>query len=467
LIKEDEPNLDTVPIAETVAVKKALVIETVNNNKDEVNFALDVKNLSSKLAPFVPKPAKDGILKLLPEIIKQTKNRLLDAAVQEKELRNEYPRLIIDADAQEVTLNGKTLDLAPAKKDIERDCGLFLEYMKGYEKFHGDVNYLQNRYYEFAVWFFTTPFLANLRNIAALYNQNIFPYPVFGLVYGQSKAGKTTFLETILKMMIGQKTKIAAPDFTRAAIENLKRAVKGAPIIVDDLTQSRFTQHAVETIKNDDFGVLDRINTYPAVVISANEDVKAVAPEIIRRTVICRVQAGLKNTEIMKNNTVRYVQKNIGTAFYREYLRVMLIKLPDIIEQLKSEEASPDILAVSSEVIYNILKENTTGALPGFVRQVTLETYFSEKVTGSQAIKSIRDAWKVNRKSFVVNRKLHELRYKAAQTWDADRIIKELPEDLCASRTQESIVMNLDKACDFFNINFKSRFGFAPFKKEK
>ena len=72
---------------------------------------------------------------------------------------------------------------------------------------------------------------------------------MFGLVYGQSKAGKTSFLETLLKMMIGQKPKVSAPDFTRSSIENLKRTVKGAPIIVDDLTNTRFNQHAIETIK--------------------------------------------------------------------------------------------------------------------------------------------------------------------------------------------------------------------------
>ena len=54
--------------------------------------------------------------------------------------------------------------------------------MDGYKKFHGDHAGMQLRYY-----------------------QNALPYPVFGLVYGQSKAGKTSFLETLLKMMIGQK----------------------------------------------------------------------------------------------------------------------------------------------------------------------------------------------------------------------------------------------------------------------
>ena len=74
-------------------------------------------------------------------------------------------------------------------------------------------------------------------------------YPVFGLIYGQSKAGKTSFLETLLKMMIGQKLKLSAPDFTRSSIETLKCTVHGAPIIVDDLTNTRFNQHAIETIK--------------------------------------------------------------------------------------------------------------------------------------------------------------------------------------------------------------------------
>ena len=113
---------------------------------------------------------------------------------------------------------------------------------------------MQRRYFEFANWFFCSPFMGYMRNMATHYNHNLLPYPVFGLVYGKSKAGKTSFLETLLKMMIGQKTKLSAPDFTRSTIEALKEKVKGAPIIVDDLTNTRFNQHAIETIKNDDFG---------------------------------------------------------------------------------------------------------------------------------------------------------------------------------------------------------------------
>ena len=298
--------------------------------------------------------------------------------------------------------------------------------------------------------------MATMRDMSARFDQNRQSYPVFGLVYGQSKAGKTSFLETLLKMMIGQKPKVSAPDFTRSSIEGLKRTVKGAPIIVDDLTNTRFNQHAIETIKNDDFGVADHLTHYPAVVISANEDVKAVAPEVIRRTVICRVEAGLTNTEVMKSNVVRFVQQKIGTDFYREYLRRMLDLLPDLIEALKSDDAesAPDILKYSSEIIVDIFREHLP-ELPDYIRPLSLENYFSEQVTGKYAMKTIQNAWKTSRKSFVINYKNNELRYDAGAPYEADRLLKELPETLEARKSREWLVMDLDEAKHFFEIEFK------------
>lgn len=261
-------------------------------------------------------------------------------------------------------------------------------------------------------------------------------------------------------MMIGQKTKISAPDFTRSSIEGLKRTVKGAPIIVDDLTNARFTQHAIETIKNDDFGVADQLLHYSAVVISANEDVKAVAPEVIRRTVICRVEAGLTNTEVMRSSVVRTVQREVGTALYREYLRRMLEIVSDLLEALKDDgsENAPDILAASSQVLLDIFTEYAGTELPDYIRTLTLEDYFSEKVTGGYAIKTIRSAWNTSRDSFEVSERANELQYNAGATWEADRILKELPETLEAHKSRDWVVMNLDAANEFFGISFRKTF---------
>ena len=450
-------NVDALPISETVKIKKALVIEQSPNNAEDVQFILDTHRLAKELAPVMPKSdKKSGKTMIAPEVITKIRRQRVEEAVKEKELRSEYPQLIVDTEKQTVTLNGEKLDLLPAQEDVTLDVELFLKYMDGYSQFHGDYEGMQYRYFEFANWFFCSPFMAVMRDMAARFNQNKLPYPVFGLVYGQSKAGKTSFLETLLKMMIGQKPKISAPDFTRSSIENLKHIVQGAPIIVDDLTQTRFSQHAIETIKNDDFGVSEHLTNYSAVVISANEDVKAVAPEVIRRTVICRVEAGLTNTQVMKSNVVRIVQQKIGTAFYREYLRRMLEIIPDLIESMKDDEAesAPDILACSSEVIVSILRENCD-KLPEYIRELTLENYFGEQVTGKHAKKMILDAWRASPKAFVVQPKTNELRYNAGQTYDADRLMKELPENLEARKAREWVVMNLAEAKEFFEIDFK------------
>lgn len=457
LTADSGENLEELPVSRTIRIKKAVLLETAEELKENVRFALDIRNLAGKLAPSVPKPDKKGKLLLSPEKIKTIRRQVVENQVREKQMRSEYPQLMVFPEDGRVYLNDVELNLVPTPEEIRHDVSLFLKYMDGYEKFHGDVSGLQHRYYEFANWFFCSPFMAAMRDMAVRYNQNLLSYPVFGLVYGQSKAGKTSFLETLLKMMIGQKTKVSAPDFTRSAIEGLKRTVKGAPIIVDDLTSTRFNQHAIETIKNDDFGVADHMVHYPAVVISANEDVKVVTQEIIRRTVICRVQAGLTNTEVMRSSIVRVVQNEIGTAFYREYLRRMLEIVPDLLEQIKDElsDRVPDILAYSSAVILDVLSEYSEAPLPYYVRSLSLEDYFNEKVTGSYAIKTIRNAWKTSRKSFVIISRANELRYNAGAHYEAERILKELPETLEAHKSREWVVMNLDEARDFFDIPFK------------
>ncbi len=456
LCADDGEHLEELPIAKTVRVKKALVLQPAEEAKEEVRFVLDVRNLAGKLAPSVPKPDKKGKIMLSPEKIRSIRQQVVCVQTQQKELQSEYPQLEVFPDEGMARLNGNNLDLNPSAEEITKDVSLFLKYMNGYEKFHGDVVGMQRRYFEFANWFFCTPFMACMRDMAVRYNQNLLPYPVFGLVYGQSKAGKTSFLETLLKMMIGQKPKISAPDFTRSSIEALKRTVKGVPILVDDLTNARFKQHAVETIKNNDFGVTDRLLHYPAVVISANEDVKAVAQEVIRRTVICRVQAGLTNTEVMRSSVVRTVQREIGTALYREYLRQMLAIVAELLEEMKSDdsESAPDILAESSRVLVDLIQTYSEAPCPSYIRPLTLEDYFSEKVTGSYAIKTIRSAWNTSRSSFEISKRNNELRYNTGATWEADCILKELPESLEAHKSREWIVMNLEEARNFFDIPF-------------
>ena len=93
--------------------------------------------------------------------------------------------------------------------------------------------------------------------------------------------------------------------------------------------------------------------------------------------------------------------------------------------------------------------------MPEYIRPLTLENYFSEQVTGKYAIKTIRSAWKTSKNSFRVNKKNNELRYNAGATYEAERVIKELPETLEARKSREWIIMNLNASQEFFGISFK------------
>ena len=468
LTNDLEDNIDKLPISNEVKIKKVVIINPNSKDIDDIKFTLKVENLIKKYKKSSPIADKDGKVRLNPEKINTFKRKIIDNKVLEQEQSSEYPSLVINVDNKLVSLNGNVLDLSPDKNDIKKDVELFLQYMDGFTKFHGNITELQNKYYSFAVWFFTSPFMALFRDYAIRYNRNILPYPIFGLLYGKSKAGKTKFLETLLKMMIGQKTKMNAPDFTRTNINGLRSAVKGAPIIVDDLNKSRFDTHAIETIKNDDFGIGDNNIHYPAVVISANEDVKAVAPEITRRTVICHVQAGLTNKEIMKDRIVRKVQSNIGTALYREFLGRVIERTPELIKEIQDEDIDEavDLLEEASHILYDILKENYEEDLPSYIRLLSLEDFFGEKATSSQAIETIKTAWANNRESFVYNKKQSTISYDASANYEAERILKELPENLEAKRSRAKIILNINKASEFFEIDFKKGFGiFSKIRK--
>ena len=57
-----------------------------------------------------------------------------------------------------------------------------------------------------------------------------------------------------------------------------------------------------------------------------------------------------------------------------------------------------------------------------------------------------------------MNARNNEIRYNAGTVYEADRLIKELPETLEARKSRDWVVMNLDEAKSFFNMEFKMPF---------
>lgn len=466
-IKEfhNEENINELPFAQDLftienekAVKELLIVEPVQRNEDEIRFVLDVNNLSKQFKQFTPPQPKTKVLRVLPETIVKITRKIQERFKDNEENGHQNPEFVFDYENLSANYNNKQFDLHPIKDDIKNDVTLFVDYMNGFSQFFGKTELMQKEYYKFVVWFFCSPFMAKFRLIASQADKAIDPYPVFGLLYGSSKAGKTTFVKTLYKMTFGVKKISHAGDFTTRQVEGLKRSVKGIPLFYDDVVQKTFNDHGPRLIKHEDFGFDEFLDNYPCVVITGNEDIKAVDQFISRRVVLCHVTAGITNMQLMQNSVAKTIQKKIGTALYREYLRRLMEHLPSLVEQLQDEDNKDvvDLIAISSKVLNEIIKEYIPN-IPDFMTEVSLENYFDEHQTSAIAIESIQESWKTNPEIFSIYRKKNILQIRYGTHWEAINMKKQLPANLCPDVTGVYLRVNLDEAGKFFGILFKKR----------
>lgn len=448
IIHSDEEDIENIPVISSVESKKLVIIEIDTNPQNTILLRHDY--LKDKYKDIMPKPKQGGKILLDTNEIKKIKKKISDIKVQRQAIERKTPKLMVDIDNYQVVLEGVPLDLEPNPEDIEQDVNLFIKYMEGFNTFLGDTEDTINKYYAFTNWFFVSPFMSVMRRQASLHNKPITPYPVFGLVYGKSNAGKSKLLETLMTMMTGQKVLLPAKEFTQTTINGLRHEMLGFPIVIDDLNNKRFRQHGLELIKDDSY-----INdNFSAIAISANEDVKAVENELSRRMIICHVNASLPKMEAMKGSLVRNTQKNIGTNFYREYLARMMKNIPFLIGELYDDQKeAPDIFELSSRIIKEIIYEYYKGDVPAWVVELKLDYYF--ETLAEQNIKDrIINMWDSNPKMFKVDKKSNLLLIDVGNYHEANRIVGELPSHIQKGTANGIITLDLNYAKDYFEQDF-------------
>lgn len=452
-------NLETLPITDEIKDTQQIDVLT-NEPQPESNFSYSVLKNQENLKKYLPIDDKKGKITFLNIISWQNKLKM-NTRYNDGEKTDQLPKLEIDYNQKKVYLLGKELDLHPNLDDVKKDIQLFKEFMNGYDTFNGskeDIELAKDRYFAFANWFFISPILSHLRLLAYRHNKKPDLFPIFGLLYGNSKAGKTSFLSTLLYFMIKGDPKFAGNEFTTKTINDIRLNTKGIPIIYDDMVASQFNTHAGKVVKNDTYGLYDGLDNYPAIVISANEDVKVITQDLTRRIVTCRVTIGLDTTRAMKSNSIRRIQKNITTAFYRHYLGLVLDRLDEFVSPMYDEykDESVDAIKFSSDILVEMFSTLGGEEPPHYVRQLTIDDYFDEKVTSTYAIKAIQTAWEYNKDRFTINNKRNLLKFKLLDQHEIGRIRKELPDSLQAKVSYDTLIMDLAKAREFFEINFQN-----------
>ena len=478
-ISEDGDNAEELPFFKRIEKENAVLIHDINSC-EEKEYAFHAEKLNKdweeRLKAVKLKSAKEG--KILLEV-KHIRNMLtgIKKDIQIKRKRERInPQFVLDYVNHSAVYNQKEFFLTPDPDDVKSDLLNIYEYMSGFDLFTKDTVRLKTLYWKVLNYMFLSPFIAKLR-----YEGNLFDYedrffPMYMLIYGDSDAGKTGFINLTRQLMFGEKMNPLTQDyFSSKPMTSLKTDVKGCPILIDELTPT-YWKYAKDIVKMDSMLIKEKITNHPTFVLLSN-DINNVAPELSKRIIVINLDNRLDRTTAAYNGKkINSIIKNIGNSLYCEYLRRMFEGVDNLIEELQEHDNKdkkdwiPDIFTLSSGILQDIMIESGT-EVPAEFRVFTWFDYMGDAVISEKADGIIRDEFTHNSKIFTENESRNELEidfscYDTNESKKKLRILHdELPADVECKIIGTKAVLKLNVIREHTGLTFKTKKGFLWFKR--
>lgn len=299
-------NIKEVPVFQSIEKQKLVFLEQAQP-EDEVEYEIvaDVKKMQELVKPIMPKmPVQANRIVVAAEPMRVFGKRYTEVRRVAAEAVKQLPKLHIDYDAGTMTFNDENIDLNPNLSEVAKNIKSIQKFFSGMDYFYGDVEQAKKDYFKYMTWYLATPFMAYLRYFASRNNYDTKLFPMYGVIYGDSNGGKTTFIKFLVKLMCGETVKMnTTEDFTATRIDGLKRVCEGLPLNIDDLAKTQFQNHSERVIKNDEWGISDRLVNYPAVSITSNK-ITSLTKDLSKRAIICRIGAKIDNERGAKTRSV-------------------------------------------------------------------------------------------------------------------------------------------------------------------
>lgn len=382
-------NIKEVPVFQSIEKQKLVFLEQAQPEDEvECEIVADVKKMQELVKPIMPKmPVQANRIVVAAEPMRVFGKRYTEVRRVAAEAVKQLPKLHIDYDAGTMTFNDENIDLNPNLSEVAKNIKSIQKFFSGMDYFYGDVEQAKKDYFKYMTWYLATPFMAYLRYFASRNNYDTKLFPMYGVIYGDSNGGKTTFIKFLVKLMCGETVKMnTTEDFTATRIDGLKRVCEGLPLNIDDLAKTQFQNHSERVIKNDEWGISDRLVNYPAVSITSNK-ITSLTKDLSKRAIICRIGAKIDNERGAKNSKrVNESMSELTTAFYGEYVRRMLVCIDEMTTEMREnangKEYFPDIFHASSSVIADIF-EACGIDLPDYVRILYYNDYMGDELPNS------------------------------------------------------------------------------------
>lgn len=449
-------NIKEVPVFQAIEKQKLVFLEQAQPEDEVENeIVADVKKMQELVKPIMPKmPVQANRIVVAAEPMRVFGKRYTEVRRVAAEAVKQLPKLHIDYDAGTMTFNDENIDLNPNLSEVAKNIKSIQKFFSGMDYFYGDVEQAKKDYFKYMTWYLATPFMAYLRYFASRNNYDTKLFPMYGVIYGDSNGGKTTFIKFLVKLMCGETVKMnTTEDFTATRIDGLKRVCEGLPLNIDDLAKTQFQNHSERVIKNDEWGISDRLVNYPAVSITSNK-ITSLTKDLSKRAIICRIGAKIDNERGAKNSKrVNESMSELTTAFYGEYVRRMLVCIDEMTTEMREnangKEYFPDIFHASSSVIADIF-EACGIDLPDYVRILYYNDYMGDESIGRAAIEKIELAWQADPSKFRIDKKQNRLIYSYPPDgpwYELKYIADELPNSLEAEISGgNQLIMNYEQA---------------------
>jgi hypothetical protein len=234
-------NIKEVPVFQSIEKQKLIFLEQAQP-EDEVEYEIvaDVKKMQELVKPIMPKmPVQANRIVVAAEPMRVFTKRYTEVRRVAAEAVKQLPKLHIDYDAGTMTFNDENIDLNPNLSEVAKNIKSIQKFFSGMDYFYGDVEQAKKDYFKYMTWYLATPFMAYLRYFASRNNYDTKLFPMYGVIYGDSNGGKTTFIKFLVKLMCGETVKMnTTEDFTATRIDGLKRVCEGLPLNIDDLAKT-------------------------------------------------------------------------------------------------------------------------------------------------------------------------------------------------------------------------------------
>jgi len=285
------------------------------------------------------------------------------------------PRAEIDMASGLVHLDGAAWlrpDEPVPPAEVARDARIIVDYLGSFRHFFGNSVGAVEVYWAFLVWLYAAPLAPHLRQAAIPAGIDPWVYPVYAVLYGRSSGGKTLFTRIAARSMFGFEKMIRSGQFTANRALGLRERMGAIPLLIDDVTRDKFTQHVPDLVRTDgEMGGL-----YAPIVLTTNRDVSTIPPDLTKRMVTCHIDAAIPENRSVTERLARRAHKEVGTAFYRVCLQRLIPEVRAMRAEIdRDAEGFPDLLARSSAVLRAVLGE-ALGDVPDWARPLGFADYF-------------------------------------------------------------------------------------------